>query len=48
VVVYFAAALAFFIPQVGPRGSRQGDATDEDLEFAMLESELEAETAAIP
>ena len=26
IVVYIAAALSFFIPQVGPRGSRQGDA----------------------
>ena len=48
VVVYIATALSFFIPQVGPRGSRQGDAADEELEFAMLESEFEAETAAIP
>ena len=46
VVVYFAAALSCFIPQVGPRGSRQGDPTD-DLEFTMLESELESESAAI-
>ena len=46
--MYFATALSFFIPQVGPRGSRQGDAADEELEFAMLESELEAETATIP
>jgi EmrB/QacA subfamily drug resistance transporter len=48
VVVYVATALSFFIPQVGPRGSHQGDAIDEALEFAILESELEAETAAIP
>jgi len=46
--VYVATALSFFIPQVGPRGSHQGDAIDEALEFAILESELEAETAAIP
>jgi Major Facilitator Superfamily len=48
IVVYIATALSFFIPQVGPRGSRQGDTADEELEFAILESELEAETAAIP
>ena len=48
VVVYFATALSFFIPQVGPRGSHQGDPTDEAIEFAILESELEAETASIP
>ena len=48
IVVYIATTLSCFIPQVGPRGSRQGDAADEALEFAMLESELEAETASIP
>jgi hypothetical protein len=47
IVVYIAAALSFLIPQVGPRGSRQGDAADDALEFEMLQSELEAETAAI-
>jgi hypothetical protein len=48
IVVYIATALSFFIPQVGPRGSRQGDAADDDLEFTMLESELESDSALIP
>ncbi len=45
VVVYFAFALSFRIPQVGPRGSRQSDeATDHEpqLERALLDAELTA------
>jgi EmrB/QacA subfamily drug resistance transporter len=45
VVLAFAAALSFFIPQVGPRGSLQSGATDEETELAVQESELMAETA---
>lgn len=48
VVVYFASALSFLIPQVGPRGSRQGEISDDDYELAMLESELGAESIATP
>lgn len=43
VVLAFAAALSFFIPQVGPRGSLQDDAPDEA--DVIHESELIAETA---
>jgi MFS family permease len=44
VVVYFAFALSFLIPQVGPRGSRQNDAVehDPDYELALLDAELTA------
>ncbi len=48
VVVYFAFGLSFFIPQVGPRGSRQSDVSDDDYELAMLESEIAAESIAAP
>jgi EmrB/QacA subfamily drug resistance transporter len=43
IVVTFGAALSFKIPQVGPRGSRQGT-RDEDQELAIEESELMAES----
>ncbi len=45
VVVYFAFALSFRIPQVGPRGSRQTDEVTENepqLERALLDAELTA------
>ena len=45
VVLAFAAALSFFIPQVGPRGSLQGGTTDDETDLAIQESELMAETA---
>jgi EmrB/QacA subfamily drug resistance transporter len=45
VVLGFAAALSFFIPQVGPRGSLQSGATDDETTLAVQESELMAETA---
>ncbi len=44
VVLGFAAALSFRIPQVGPRGSLQGGDTDDELALVQ-ESELIAETA---
>jgi hypothetical protein len=43
-VLGFAAALSFRIPQVGPRGSLQGDDTDDERALVQ-ESELIAETA---
>ena len=43
IVVYFAFALSFRIPQVGPRGSHQAELSDDpDLELALLDAELTA------
>jgi EmrB/QacA subfamily drug resistance transporter len=44
VVVYFAFALSFLIPQVGPLGSRQNELGDDEprLERALLDAELTA------
>ncbi len=46
VMVYFAFGLSLLIPQVGPRGSRQADPSDDDYELLILESELTGESAA--
>ena len=43
IVLAFGAALSFKIPQVGPRGSRQGP-VDEEQELSVEESELMAES----
>jgi MFS family permease len=43
IVVYFAFALSFRIPQVGPRGTHQAELSDDpDLELALLDAELTA------
>ena len=44
VVVFIGAGLSFFIPQVGPAGSRQ--AVDDDRALAVEESEMMAESIA--
>jgi EmrB/QacA subfamily drug resistance transporter len=45
VVLVFASALSFFIPQVGPRGSLQGGTGERVADPGAQESELLAETA---
>jgi hypothetical protein len=45
VVLVFASALSFFIPQVGPRGSLQGGTGAHEPDPEAQESELIAETA---
>ena len=46
VVVGIGALLSFLIPQVGPRGSRQAPPVDDEVQLAIDESELMAESMA--